>query len=313
MNNTVNEITCLEMFPIELFTAIFEFLPVQELYKAFVGLNYRIDSIIQSMFNMSLTISPNFTTLKHIFQPHQFVRLVIPICAPKKLILACFSPQLRSLTITHPTSHQIEDIHPRHFPFLGYLNIQGPSALLCHFIFSNQFPCLSKISLIYVDISLEWSQSPSIRFVNLFSDSSAFTRVIEACPNMHTFIYKGGSIPFDYTLIQSHLALKHLSLAINYCPLFDKDGSLDILFTLLPNLVKISLSAFHLNRNVAFDFVSLAEILRRCLPQLAHFNANILGCPPLSDSVGHLHPLFRHVVHLDSNMIISSHQTHLKK
>jgi hypothetical protein len=198
---------------------------------------------------------------------------MIPNYLPKKLTLSFFSNQLRSLTIPHPTCDQMENINPHNFPYLEYLNIQGPSPLLCHFIFSNSFRHLLKVNLIYVDISLQWSQSPSIRFINLFSDDPwSFIRVIESCPILHTFLYKGGSMPSVYKLLTLHFALKELSLSINYYPSFDKDGSLEILLSLFSNLMKISLSGF----------------------------------------VRHLHPLFDHVVHSKSSMTISSDYIRLK-
>jgi hypothetical protein len=279
----------------------------QELHQIFAGLKRRIDSILRSMFNMSLTSAGDFSTIKRIFRSRQFIRLVIPDYASQKLKLTRFSPQLRSLTFIHPARHHIEDIQPHNFLILKHLNIQGASALLCHFIFSNQFPSLSKVSLIFVDISLEWSQSPSIRVVNIFSDNSLdFGRIIQACPNIRTLIYKGNSVPSVYMLSHPHLMLKHLSLTINYHPSFDTDNPFDVLLSLFPNSVKLSLSACHPHRDLAFDFVSLAGILRRCLPRLVCFNVNIQGCPPLSDPVNHLHSLFHHVAYSGSNMTISS-------
>jgi hypothetical protein len=265
------------MFPLELLICVFEYMTPEELYLSFVDLNARINCILQSMVNMSITISHNFSKLKRIFHGGQFIRLIIHNYLPKKLTLPFFSSQLRFLTIPHPICDQMENINPHHFPYLEYLNIQGPSPL-CHFIFSNSFRHLLKVNLIYVDISLQWSQFSSIRFINLFSDHPwAFIRVIESCPNLHIFLYKG-SMPSVYKLLAPHFALKELSLNINYYPSFDKDSPLEILLSLFPNLMKISLS----------------------------------GCPPVSGFVRHLHPLFDHGVHLNSSMTISFDYIRLK-
>ena len=308
------KVTYFEELPPELIIIIFELLTPDDLCKAFLDLNERINCIVKSMLNMSLKVTQQYADFTKNFRPHQFHRLVIPICASMNFEITQFSPQLRSLTIIHPTHHQLTVIHPDYFPNLQYLNIESPSAFLCQLIFSNRFPRLTKVCLTQVNLSRRWTQSPSIRSLTMYSDDpQTFQRVLQACPSLQTFNFRGQSMPSIPRSINPHLLLKYLSLETMQASPFDKNGSLHLLLSKLPNLLRVSLSGRHLQYNKDFDLEGLAEILNHTVPRLAFFLVEITGTPPLCDPVDDIHPLFRHIVYSTRSMIILSHMSLLRK
>ena len=119
------ENTCSMLFeylPIEILHQIFAMLSLEELIKAFSGLNGYINSIIRSMRGMSHTVKCNELDMICLVQvfPAQISRLVISYTSHMN-----FTPltNLRSLTLRYGTPAQFDSIRPHHFPLLEILHI----------------------------------------------------------------------------------------------------------------------------------------------------------------------------------------------
>ncbi|CAF1994196.1 unnamed protein product [Rotaria magnacalcarata] len=115
--------TLFEHLPVELIEQIFTLLTPQHVISAFSGLNYYIDSIIQSMANLKLTVRVNvvndITILKN--YPSRIIDFVMKYNNVDFTSLI----SLRSLYLQNPSQKQMNSIRSHHFPTLGRLTISG--------------------------------------------------------------------------------------------------------------------------------------------------------------------------------------------
>jgi len=114
----------LEHLPTEIFLQIFAFLPLQELSKAFSGLNSYINSMIQLVINTSHLVKYNdidAINLLHLFST-KIIHLTIVNVEKANFISL---KNLRSLTLKYGTKMQIDTIRPQNFPLLEILHIKG--------------------------------------------------------------------------------------------------------------------------------------------------------------------------------------------
>ena len=105
----------------EIFQHIFALLSSQDLDRAFSGLNSYIDSIIQSMINLSITVMyknrTNTMRFLHLFA-RRISRLVMHVWEIPDF--DCLL-NLRSLILKNGTRAQLDCIRPHNFPLLEYL------------------------------------------------------------------------------------------------------------------------------------------------------------------------------------------------
>ncbi len=114
--------TLLEHLPIEIVLRIFDFLSLQEIVKAFSGLNSYLNLIISSAIGISHVVKYNDATainLLHLFTT-QIRRLVI---TSSETVNFTSLINLRSLTLRYATSAQLDSIRPQYFPMLEILHI----------------------------------------------------------------------------------------------------------------------------------------------------------------------------------------------
>jgi hypothetical protein len=116
--------TSIENLPIEIFLQIFGFLRLEELIKAFSGLNSFINSIIQSVRDLNYVVKyKDVDSLNLLYlYPTQISRLIIVNIETADLTSLT---NLRSLTWRYPTPTQFDTIRPQHFPMLEILHIKG--------------------------------------------------------------------------------------------------------------------------------------------------------------------------------------------
>ena len=161
--------TLFEHLPMELVLRLFDYFSLQEILRAFSGLNSSLDSMITSMIDRSHVIKYNDATASHLLRlfPTQIGRLVI---INSKAV--DFTPliNLRSLTLRYATSTQLDSIRPRYFPMLEILHLyvgEGSSAVqqLLSVILSNGFPRLRTCTAVGVGtltVNKQWSGSPAL-------------------------------------------------------------------------------------------------------------------------------------------------------
>jgi hypothetical protein len=114
--------TLLEHLPIEIILRIFDFFSLQEIVKAFSGLNSYLNSIINSAIGISHVVRYDDATainLLHLFTT-QIRRLVI---TSSETVGFTSLINLRSLTLRYATSAQVDGIRPQYFLMLEILHI----------------------------------------------------------------------------------------------------------------------------------------------------------------------------------------------
>ncbi|CAF4208617.1 unnamed protein product, partial [Adineta steineri] len=179
MSNDKISLTLLEHLPVEIFLQIFALLPLQQLVTSFSGLNFYIDSIIQSVRGKNHGIRYNDTDAMKLLQlfPTLIDRLVIvnaDMIDLKSLI------NLRSLTLEYGTKAQLNTIRPHYFPKLQILHIKALRATLKNsmknisdlfqVILSNGFPQLricTALDIGTVPFGDTWIGSSSLQILNL--------------------------------------------------------------------------------------------------------------------------------------------------
>ncbi|CAF1363843.1 unnamed protein product [Adineta steineri] len=124
MSNDKISLTLLEHLPVEIFLQIFAFLPWRELVTSFSGLNFYIDSIIQSVRGKSHGIRYNDIDAMNLLQlfPALIDRLVV---VNANIVDLSSLTNLRSLTLEYGTKAQLNTIRPHYFPKLEILHIKG--------------------------------------------------------------------------------------------------------------------------------------------------------------------------------------------
>jgi hypothetical protein len=170
-NNNNTHRTLLEHFPVEIFLQIFTFFPIQELFKAFFGLNSHIDSIIRSVRNASHTINCNNNdaiNFLHLFSA-QISRLVIVDADAVDFTLLI---NIRSLTLKYGTYAQFNSIRPQYFPMLEILHLYDINLGEC---FIRNMPLLKeRVSALKSSIKM----SPTIELLLLYLE-------LNTTPNMN--------------------------------------------------------------------------------------------------------------------------------
>ena len=191
--------TSIEHLPTEIFLQIFRYYHLREIIFAFSGLNYRMNSIVQSVRNASHIVQyndPDAVQLSSVFSK-QIARLII--IKTDMIDLTLFS-NLRSLTLKYTNNAQLQSIRPQNFPLLEMLRIYvffGPQTLssedavevddLFEMIFNNAFPRLwlcTAVGVVPLNTSNTWSTSPSLRFIYVpMKCEHDYARIASICPD----------------------------------------------------------------------------------------------------------------------------------
>ncbi|CAF1173093.1 unnamed protein product [Adineta steineri] len=179
MSNDKISLTLLEHLPVEIFLQIFAFLPLHELATSFSGLNFYIDSIIQSVRGRYHGIRYNdIKAINHLqLFPNPIDRLVVVNAEMADLTLLI---NLRSLTLEYGTKAQFNTIRPHYFPKLQIIHIKALHTTLndsmetisdlFQVILSNGFPELqicTALDIGTVPFSDTWTGSSSLQMLNL--------------------------------------------------------------------------------------------------------------------------------------------------
>ena len=116
--------TLLEQLPVEIFLQVFASLRLQDLIKAFSGLNSYIESSLKSVRSASYILNNHVTKTTDLLRsyPTQIGRLVINKC--RKMNFTSLI-HLRSLTLKPATGEHFNAIRPQNFPQLEILHLCG--------------------------------------------------------------------------------------------------------------------------------------------------------------------------------------------
>ncbi|CAF1078251.1 unnamed protein product [Rotaria sordida] len=299
--------TTLEKLPNELFFYLFTFIDIQYLYSAFWGLNSRLNNIIQSCKNLSLTVDEKIDPLLMKLYAPYVNRLIIQIS-----IDCDFSqfPNLHTLILCYRNLNHLAQIQSKIIPNLTHLSFllgskfTPPRQLICD-VFSNKFPSLRHIKFghIYESTCNLWTISPSLRFVSILScKRMTVLAILASCPNLHHLqlrvLYKKNntvllSPPLNHSLRRFILWSDYAELTYN---------DIDNLLSYIPNIEYLYLQTVY-----SMSFIDLADNLINRLHHLSQFDCYIKEMLTNHDRIGNLncihriHPCFNQIQCIEEN------------
>ncbi|CAF3845542.1 unnamed protein product [Rotaria sp. Silwood1] len=264
----------LEDLPNELFYYIFTLIDIQDLYKAFWGLNSRLNNIFQFCQDLSLVFDDKVDPVLMKFYAPYVTHLVIQTstyCDFNQF------PNLRILTLCIENSRQLSQIHPDTIPNLTHLSFLSGSQFtlpekLTRQIFSNEFPLLGYVNLgrIKESISDSWIMSSHLRFVSILSCRPMFIPVILAsCPNLdHLQVHVICDDNTATSSSQVNHPLRRLTLWSDFNELpFD---IIDKILIYTPNVKHLYLQTIY-----SKSLIDLAQSLINRLHNLSQFDCHI--------------------------------------
>ena len=285
-----------EDLPNEIFLEIFGYMKLHDLIRSFYNLNIRFNTILFSS-NIHLHIlypddleenNLDQKFLANFILNQRFISR-LRLSSEKNLFNQKFInfSHIRSLILDTPTSSLIELITSKTFPRLEYLRIGYLSnkTQLSKFhqnIFSNQFPYLSKCSLDNLNDQEQWTGSPAIYSLGIWSDNphTIVHRVLVALINLrslHLFLtWKVTHQNLDKQIIFQHSNLKILKLHLNGLWTLEK---LDSFFAYIPTVKILSLYSSYFDSHMisfSWDFRQLAFIFLSRLPYLSYFDCEFI-------------------------------------
>ena len=297
--------TTIEQLPSEVLLDIFEYLPSHDLYEAFSGLNARLATVCTSLFNLHLTLHEDWDDQKRVL-PSFATHVRTLIVKHDEPIDFSSLPNIRSLKLCMPTANQCDAIEAHLLPQLEHLSIENfyfsdHSEQLCRRLLSSSFSRLHtcQIDRITLDRSLAHCSS-SLRQLTISPGtwkSDHYERLLRACPNLtYLRLLRLREMPFSTSSKRTatHPSLRRLFVQFSS---LGKDWfqQLDSFLAMVPELRNFTLCIEQNQSSEAFPFDSMACLLRRRVPDLVYFKANIALNTSLtikSDALQRLHPLF---------------------
>jgi hypothetical protein len=114
----------LEDLPTEIFLQIFTFISLGDLFEAFSGLNFHIDSVIRLVRDAKHIVKYNDVEAINLLQlfSNKISHLVV---INVEMVDFTSLTNLRSITLKYGTEKQFDSIRPQYFPMLEILHIRG--------------------------------------------------------------------------------------------------------------------------------------------------------------------------------------------
>jgi hypothetical protein len=275
MNRTSSTFECL---PNELFLHIFRYFNTADLFQSFYNLNLRLNTLIQSLNHLHLTISTDNHLLNlNLFSP--YIQGLITI-GEVDINLSHF-PNLRRLILHSPSKHLFKQLEIDDLPNLESLSIPdvlfGMSPIFQR-IFSNQFPHLKSCHFFgfeTIETIGKWAQIPSLRILKIgFIDFHVYKAILSACPNLYYLKLKIFQSYLKLSDIQAHSNLKKLEI---HCEINDwryNDQLIDIVLGCATNLEQLSIDRWVAASKLVElipDYDWFASIIALRLPFLQYF------------------------------------------
>ncbi|CAF3944877.1 unnamed protein product [Rotaria magnacalcarata] len=312
----------------EIILDILDYLDIRHFYRAFFGLNERINRFLCSLDNISLVLLPsdddNDQSIEY-FSPRN-IRLMVAD-GSCKIDLKRFS-NVRSLKIECPTDSLLVQIQPTLFPqldylFLGISNRWNNSLNEIHqAIFSNGFPLLRTCILFSEPLTnRRWLVSASLRILIIGTyphllHVNTYRAILISCPNLVRLTLFGR---FDHNNLVQQSTYSH---QLNYLSLQSDEPSLNVvidhLLSQVPNLKRLCLKGLPMAYPIsAIDFVQLARVLHQRVPNLQRFDCHtfaILKNTVDINTIHSLHPRFavikyQHLDHPDFDALTTKRVT----
>jgi hypothetical protein len=268
-----------EALPNELLINIFRYLKTPDLFQSFYNINFRFNSLIESLNNLHLIISESNHVINiNLFSP--YIHSLITI-GEVDINLQHFK-NLRCLILQYPTHKLFKRFEDNILPHLEYLSIPdilfGMSTIYQR-IFSNTFPNLKRCHLFgfeTIETILKWTQTTSLRILKIgYIDFHVYKAILSACPNLYYFKLKMFQSYLKLSHIQEHVNLKKLEIQSEISDWRYNDQLIDIFLGCVSNLEQLSIYRSMSVANIVElipDYDWLASIIAIRLPLLRHFS-----------------------------------------
>jgi len=187
----------LEFLPNEILIHIFEYFDARDLFRSFYNLNIRLNKLLQSINNLSLTLLKCNSNEINNYQIFASYIYTLKIDYAINIDLNYFT-NIHRLILISPTSNQLKQVVFNPLPYLEHLTIGYEHFLysyyipdLCEKIFSNKFPHLTSCYLLeprILEIIPNLTESIQIRILKLDNiDIFIYKNILSLCPNLYLF------------------------------------------------------------------------------------------------------------------------------
>ena len=305
--HTMNRLSTFELLPNELLIDIFEYIPVQDLYKTFFGLNSRLTTIINSFQGFRFEQS-EYEVIDASSFAHRITTLVIRHSNPIDLTRY---PHLLALKLEWPNRQQCsQTIHQSQLEHLhiGHASCESDTDQLLKHVFANGFPQLRSCYLQNFATQSFINESSSI-LSNLFSlkiltvHPQDIVRLLSLCPNLNRLSIKFfRAATIDFNIVKQWLPTSQKNLRTLIFDSVDQMSieTIDAILAFVPNVKYLSINS-PLCKTNKINIERIAHSLHQRLPNLCQFHASI-WCVDLVrnnmytdniKTVCSLHPLFK--------------------
>jgi hypothetical protein len=300
----IQQHSTLEIFPDELFFELFEYIPINDLYRTFFGLNKRIDIILRSLSNLFAEWTTNTDDQIIDIFSSSISRLVV--WRGGHLNLNRFN-KLHSLKLALPSIEQCNEIRPsvtlKHLHIDSSINSNTMTDQLATLFLTNSFPRLRTCRIDEITFEKENFQQ-ILSLHSLVTRTQNPAKLLSLCPMLvHLRLNLTNNISESF-LSDPHLYLRHLELGIYSTEI--NLSTIKLILSLTPNLTRFTLDGpCNPPSQNKIDINSLVLILTRHLLKLRSIRISL----PLNDSnldskefenekefLQKLHPLFNRII-----------------
>ncbi|CAF1069727.1 unnamed protein product [Rotaria sordida] len=303
-DNIIQHRSTLEIFPDELFYELFEYIPLNDLYRIFFGLNKRINIILKNLSNLFAEwTTHNDDKIIDIFST-SISRLVI--WRGGYLNLNRFI-KLRSLKLALPTIEQCNEIQSslilEHLHIESTINKRKISEQLSLLFLTNSFPRLRtcQIDEIQFDKNI-FHIKPTLLSLITYTQNPG--RLLSLCSNLKYLRLNLKDNINEFSSFDIHLNLRYLQIGIYSIEI--NLSTIETILSLTPNLIRFKFDGPCIppSQN-KLDIYSLASVFTRFLTKLCFIHISL----PLNDnqsdskefenekeSLKKLHPLFNYII-----------------
>ncbi|CAF1314511.1 unnamed protein product [Rotaria sp. Silwood1] len=268
----------LESLSNEILINICKYLNTSDIFQSFYNLNFRFNTLIQSLNNLQLTISEDnqYIDINLLFP---YIHSLITI-GDVNINLHHFK-NIRHLILHHPTNKLLKQLVINDLSYLEYLSIPdilfGMSSIYQK-IFSNKFPNLKFCNLFgfeTIETILKWTQISSLRILKIgLIDFHVYKAILLACPNLYYLQLKMFQSYLKLSHIQTHSNLKKLEIYSEINDWFYNDQLIDIFLGCVSNLEQLSIyRSISISKIIDLipDYDWFASIISIRLPLLKYF------------------------------------------
>lgn len=240
-----------ECLPNEILIETFGYLDAQDLFRGIYNLNTRLNGLLKSINDLSLTLSPSdqHENLDDAPFPPYVSTLIVNKQA--SVIVGLF-PNLRHLILHWLANDVLDKLEFDYLPYLEYLHIDSRRVTIenwdgCIFdkIFTNGFPQLKYCSLSKMDITPSITLQPSVPSLNIlkvqYIDIIIYQKILSSCPNLNLFEF--ALSPRDHVLnnIENHVNMKTLVIKITSRTMVQYTTTLKMYLSCVSNLKRLNI------------------------------------------------------------------------